>query len=83
MVTVDHERPHHGRAVEHFLPGGPFAILPLKGNRSSLVWTERDDIAERLVSGDEDVFRFELERRFGHQLGAIRPSATLAPFRSA
>lgn len=73
VVTVEHERPHHGRAVEHFLPGGPFAILPLKGNRSSLVWSEREDIARRIVAGDEDIFRFELERRFGRQLGAITP----------
>jgi len=73
VVTVEHERPHHGRAVEHFLPGGPFAILPLKGNRSSLVWSERDAIARRIVGGDEDIFRFELERRFGNQLGAITP----------
>jgi 2-octaprenyl-6-methoxyphenol hydroxylase len=73
VVTVAHERPHNGRAVEHFLPGGPFAILPLKGNRSSLVWSEREDLARRLVAGDEDVFRFELERRFGNQLGAITP----------
>lgn len=73
VVTVEHERPHHGRAVEHFLPGGPFAILPLKGNRSSLVWSEREDIAKRIVSGDDDVFRYELERRFGRQLGAITP----------
>jgi 2-octaprenyl-6-methoxyphenol hydroxylase len=59
--------------VEHFLPGGPFAILPLKGNRSSLVWSEREDVANRVVAGDEDVFRYELERRFGRQLGAIEP----------
>jgi 2-octaprenyl-6-methoxyphenol hydroxylase len=73
VVTVAHERPHNGRAVEHFLPGGPFAILPLKGNRSSLVWSERDDIARRIVGGDEDIFRYELERRFGNQLGTITP----------
>lgn len=73
VVTVEHERPHNGRAVEHFLPGGPFAILPLKGNRSSLVWSEREDLARRLVAGDDDIFRFELERRFGNQLGAITP----------
>src|SRR5207244_2429022 len=41
VVTVGHERDHHGRAEEHFLPAGPFAILPLSGKRSSLVWTER------------------------------------------
>jgi 2-octaprenyl-6-methoxyphenol hydroxylase len=71
VVTVGHERPHHGRAVEHFLPGGPFAILPLKGNRSSLVWSEETPIAERMVAGDPDVFRYALEQRFGHTLGAI------------
>jgi len=41
VCTVKHERPHHGRAIEHFLPAGPFAILPLPDNRSSLVWNER------------------------------------------
>src|SRR5258707_944224 len=39
VTTVAHERPHHGRAEEHFLPAGPFAILPLPHNRSSIVWT--------------------------------------------
>ncbi len=73
VVTVAHERPHNGRAVEHFLPGGPFAMLPLPDNRSSLVWTERTETADRLIKGDPDIFRFELERRFGHQLGAIEP----------
>jgi 2-octaprenyl-6-methoxyphenol hydroxylase len=71
VATVAHERDHGGRAVEHFLPGGPFAILPLKGKRSSLVWTERSDLAERLVAGDAMLFHAELESRFGHQLGEI------------
>ena len=71
VVTVAHERPHGGRAVEHFLPGGPFAILPLKGNYSSLVWSERSDMADRLVAGDASTFQYALEQRFGHQLGAI------------
>jgi len=71
VVTVGHERPHHGRAEEHFLPGGPFAILPLPGNRSSLVWTEEARTAERLVKGDAAVFQAELEQRFGHKLGEI------------
>jgi 2-octaprenyl-6-methoxyphenol hydroxylase len=53
------------------MPGGPFAILPLKGNRVSLVWTEPTDVADRLVSGDPLVFQVELDRRFGHRLGAI------------
>ena len=71
VTTVAHERPHNGRAEEHFLPSGPFAILPLTGNRSSLVWTERTEAANRLVAEDDFVFEAELERRFGHHLGAL------------
>ena len=72
VVEVAHERPHNGRAEEHFMPGGPFAILPLKGNRSSLVWTERTAEANRLVASNSLVFDTELERRFGHKLGEIK-----------
>lgn len=71
VTTVEHERPHEGRAVEHFLPAGPFAILPLPGNRSSLVWNERSDDAKRLLAMDDFTFSLELERRFGKQLGAL------------
>ena len=71
VVTVAHERPHEGRAEEHFLPAGPFAILPLKGNRSSLVWTERTADANRLMACDDFAFDLELEQRFGHKLGEI------------
>ncbi|GGB39875.1 2-octaprenyl-6-methoxyphenyl hydroxylase [Roseibium aquae] len=71
VTTVRHERPHNGRAEEHFLPAGPFAILPLKGNRSSLVWTERTADARRLVNSDAFTFELELERRFGHHLGQL------------
>jgi len=72
VVTVGHERDHGGRAEEHFLPAGPFAILPLKGKRSSLVWTERRAEAARLVALNDDEFHAELERRFGLQLGEIK-----------
>ncbi len=72
VCNVAHEKPHGGRADEHFLPSGPFAILPLKGNRSSLVWTERTADAERLVREDDFVFDIELEQRFGHRLGALK-----------
>jgi 2-octaprenyl-6-methoxyphenol hydroxylase len=72
VVTVGHERDHHGRAEEHFLPAGPFAILPLKGLRSSLVWTESRAEAARIVALDEGEFHRELEQRFGLHLGEIK-----------
>jgi 2-octaprenyl-6-methoxyphenol hydroxylase len=72
VTTVEHERPHDGTAEEHFLPAGPFATLPLKNNRSSLVWTEWTHDAERLIASDDLVFEEELERRFGHKLGALK-----------
>ncbi|MBP1851935.1 2-octaprenyl-6-methoxyphenol hydroxylase [Rhizobium halophytocola] len=72
VTTVEHELPHDGVAEEHFLPSGPFAILPLKNNRASLVWTERSEDADRLVEADDLVFEDELERRFGHKLGSLK-----------
>jgi 2-octaprenyl-6-methoxyphenol hydroxylase len=72
VVTVGHERDHQGRAEEHFLPAGPFAILPLKGQRSSLVWTEHRAEAARIVALGEDEFHGELETRFGLHLGEIK-----------
>jgi 2-octaprenyl-6-methoxyphenol hydroxylase len=72
VVTVGHERDHGGRAEEHFLPAGPFAILPLKGPRSSLVWTENRAEAARIVALNEDEFHTELEQRFGLHLGEIK-----------
>jgi 2-octaprenyl-6-methoxyphenol hydroxylase len=72
VVTVGHERDHQGRAEEHFLPAGPFAILPLTGRRSSLVWTEKRDEAARIVTLSDDEFHGELERRFGLHLGEAK-----------
>lgn len=72
VVTVGHERDHCGRAEEHFLPAGPFAILPLTGKRSSLVWTETRGEAQRIVALSEDDFHGELERRFGLHLGELK-----------
>jgi len=72
VVTVGHERDHHGRAEEHFLPAGPFAILPLTGKRSSLVWTENRAEAARITALDEAEFHDELEKRFGLHLGEIK-----------
>jgi 2-octaprenyl-6-methoxyphenol hydroxylase len=71
VTTVAHERSHEGRAEEHFLPAGPFAILPLRGNRSSIVWTEESGEAERIVALPDSDFHDELEKRFGLRLGDI------------
>src|SRR5580698_774221 len=71
VTTVAHERDHGGKAEEHFLPAGPFAILPLKGNRSSIVWTEKTPEAERIVALADTEFHAELEQRFKLHLGEI------------
>jgi 2-octaprenyl-6-methoxyphenol hydroxylase len=83
VASVAHERDHEGRAVEHFLPSGPFAILPLKAqetegglrgslrHRSSIVWTEKADAVPALLQADPEDLLLELERRFGLQLGRI------------
>jgi 2-octaprenyl-6-methoxyphenol hydroxylase len=71
VTTVAHERDHDGRAEEHFLPGGPFAILPLRNSRSSIVWTEHAAEAARIVALSDVEFHDELEKRFGLHLGEI------------
>jgi 2-octaprenyl-6-methoxyphenol hydroxylase len=73
VTTVAHERPHAGIAVEHFLPAGPFAILPMTGNRSSIVWTENAALAPHLMKLPDPEFAEELRSRFGDFLGAIEP----------
>jgi 2-octaprenyl-6-methoxyphenol hydroxylase len=72
VTTVAHEREHNGRADEHFLPAGPFAILPLTGKRCSIVWTENTREAQRIVALPDDEFHKELEKRFGLQLGELK-----------
>jgi 2-octaprenyl-6-methoxyphenol hydroxylase len=71
VCTVAHEEPHRYIAHEHFLPAGPFAILPLLGNRSSLVWTERADLAPAIMALDDEAFANEMRRRFGDFLGRV------------
>jgi 2-octaprenyl-6-methoxyphenol hydroxylase len=72
VATVAHARPHNGTAYEHFLPSGPFAILPMTGNRSSLVWTEREDFAPAMMKLGDEAFNAEIAQRFGTHLGATR-----------
>ena len=72
VATVSLERPHQGVAHEHFLPSGPFAILPLTGDRASLVWTEKADRGRALAGARPEVFHAHLQRRFGEFLGRVR-----------
>ncbi|MFM1815739.1 MAG: hypothetical protein RLZ98_2434 [Pseudomonadota bacterium] len=71
VTVVAHERPHEARAVQHFLPGGPFAILPLKGNRSCVTWSEKADVARCVLALDDADFLAEVDQRFGGMLGAL------------
>lgn len=71
VATIAHERPHLGTAHELFLPSGPFAILPMTGNRSSIVWTERSAQAPAFLALDDAAFVAEVAQRFGDQWGAI------------
>ncbi len=72
VLTVEHEVAHNGVAIEHFLPGGPFATLPLTGNRSSIVWSERRAWVPALMALPEDRFKAEFMDRFGDQFGDAR-----------
>ncbi len=70
VCTIAHERPHRGIAHERFLASGPFAVLPLTGDRASLVWTERADLAPTFLDLDRVEFDVEMRRRLGGFLGA-------------
>ncbi len=72
VTIVAHERSHEATAVQHFLPAGPFAILPLPGNRSCITWSETAADARRILALDDAGFLSEVERRFGGRLGALR-----------
>ncbi len=78
VCAISHERPHHRTALEHFLPAGPFAQLPMAGgeageNISAIVWTERAAIAPKLMALDDAAFGAEVALRLGGHLGAVRP----------
>lgn len=72
VATVALERPHDGTAWQHFMPSGPLAVLPLTGDRASLVWTEEPMRARALAEGSPDAFEAHLARRFGEALGRPR-----------
>lgn len=80
VTTIAHELPHEGTAYEHFLPSGPFASLPLTGNRSSLVWTESTDEAARLKSLPPEAVATLIEAAMGSSLGKVTVEEALQSF---
>ncbi|MBV9289983.1 MAG: FAD-dependent monooxygenase [Hyphomicrobiales bacterium] len=80
VATVGHERDHKGRAEQHFLPAGPFAILPLPGRRSSIVWNESRADAGALIGLDPGELLRRLELRFTARLGEIRLASRVEAF---
>jgi 2-octaprenyl-6-methoxyphenol hydroxylase len=71
VCTFAHELPHRGRAVERFFPDGPFAMLPLPGNRSSIVWALESGLAKAVAALDDAAFTAEVQERFGDSLGRL------------
>ena len=76
VCAVSHEHPHRGIAHQFFMPAGPLAILPLTGNRASIVWTETDDRARAIQAMDDAAYLKELRPRFGDFLGEIGLAGT-------
>lgn len=72
VAAIEHDLPHEGIAHQFFMPTGPLAILPLKGNRSSIVWSETDENARTISALSDDDFLAVLRPRFGDFLGEIR-----------
>lgn len=80
ITCIEHAEPHGGVAVELFLPSGPFAMLPMTGNRTSIVWTERSEMADWYLKLPEDRFTAELRARVGDWLGDFRPVGVRAAY---
>lgn len=71
VTTIRHSKPHNGHAVQHFLPGGPFALLPLPGDRCCITWSENAAEARRILALDDAGFLAEVEKRVGGRLGHL------------
>ncbi len=70
-VGISHQRPHNGVCIELHRSGGPFTLVPLPGNASSLVWVERKSEAERLLALSSTEFKLEIEKVSHLALGRI------------
>lgn len=69
VTTIRHSKPHEATALQHFLPGGPFAILPLRGNQSCITWSEADEVAKRILAASDEDFIRELDKRLAGRMG--------------
>lgn len=76
VCAIGHEQPHHGVAHQFFMPPGPLAILPLTGNRSSIVWSETTAEAARIDALPDQEYLAYLRPRFGSFLGEISIAGT-------
>ncbi|HTJ58180.1 MAG TPA: FAD-dependent monooxygenase [Devosiaceae bacterium] len=80
VTTISHTLEHAGAAYEHFRPAGPFASLPLKGKRSSLVWTETPDQAQRYKAMPLEEVSLIIEGVMGSSLGTVTVEEKLQVF---
>ncbi|MEM9285803.1 MAG: UbiH/UbiF/VisC/COQ6 family ubiquinone biosynthesis hydroxylase [Pseudomonadota bacterium] len=71
IFNIAHEKPHRGVAHEIFYPDGPFAILPMRNNHASIVWTETIDAADSYLALSDDAFLAAARDRIGEHLGAF------------
>lgn len=72
VTRISFDQPHDGVAVQHFLPAGPFAILPLTGSRACITWSEETAVATALGQADDATFLGELQLRIGARYGTAR-----------
>ena len=72
VCTISCEKPHYGTALENFRPAGPFAVLPMKNNKCSIVWSDNGDLAPHYLKLSETEFEAELQERMGNWLGKIK-----------
>ncbi|NND50375.1 MAG: 2-octaprenyl-6-methoxyphenyl hydroxylase [Rhizobiales bacterium] len=80
VASIEHGGDHHGVAVERFYPAGPFAVLPLPGRRSSLVWTETTARAQALAEAKSEMVHAELSERWDEERGRVRAIGPIATF---
>ena len=80
VTIIRHSEPHNGCAVQHFLPAGPFAVLPLTGGRSCVTWSEDAEAGATIMAAGDDDFLADLNRRLGHRLGTVSLAGSRASF---